>query len=356
MRRPPWASRLTRRLKPLIFRARLMTTTVELTVAEIHQLAHDVLIANGCDVDNAVAIATTVSTAERDGSESHGLFRIPGYVGSIKSGKVNGKANPTSETLTPAVIRMNGDNGYTPLAIERGVPLLAEAAKTFGIAAMPIINTFHFAALWPETEALALHGLVGMAFTAYKPKVAPAGAKEALFGTNPISVAWPRPGRAPWVFDMATSSRALGDIQIAARDGHAVPMDTGLDSNGNPTTDPSAIANGGVILPFGGHKGSAIATMVELFAAGLTGEQFSFEAGETDIEDGGPARGGELLIALSPTIISGGNPDAHCEPFFKRLESLDGVRLPGQRRHHNRKDEGTRSINAGLLKQILDLT
>ena len=329
-----------------------MTATTELSVTDIHQLAFDALKANGCDDANASAIATTVSNAERDGSESHGLFRIPGYVSSMRSGKVNGKSDPTPETLTPAVIRMNGDNGYTPLAIERGVPLLAEAAKTYGIAAMPITNTYHFAALWPETEGLAEHGLVGMAFTAYKPKVAPAGATEALFGTNPISVAWPQPGKSPWVFDMATSARALGDIQIAARDGHDVPPGTGLDSEGNPTTDPAKIADGGVILPFGGHKGSAIATMVELFAAGLTGEQFSFEAGETDIEDGGPARGGELLLAMSPAIIAGAGWEAHCESFFDKLSGLDGVRLPGQRRHQNRQDTGSRQINSGLLEQI----
>ena len=329
-----------------------MTATTELSVTDIHQLAFDALKANGCDDANASAIATTVSNAERDGSESHGLFRIPGYVSSMRSGKVNGKSDPTPETLTPAVIRMNGDNGYTPLAIERGVPLLAEAAKTYGIAAMPITNTYHFAALWPETEGLAEHGLVGMAFTAYKPKVAPAGATEALFGTNPISVAWPQPGKSPWVFDMATSARALGDIQIAARDGHDVPPGTGLDSEGNPTTDPAKIADGGVILPFGGHKGSAIATMVELFAAGLTGEQFSFEAGETDIEDGGPARGGDLLLAMSPAIIAGAGWEAHCESFFDKLSGLDGVRLPGQRRHQNRQDKGSRQINSGLLEQI----
>ena len=332
-----------------------MSKTVELSVTEIHQLADDVLQANGCDAANAKAIATTVSTAERDGSESHGLFRIPGYVGSMRSGKVNGKANPTPNAITPAVIQMNGDNGYTPLAIERGIPELAAAARTYGIAALSIINTYHFAALWPETEALAEHELVGIACTAYKPKVAPAGAKEALFGTNPLSVAWPRPGKAPWVFDMATSSRALGDIQIAARDGHTVPLDTGLDSQGNPTTDPAAIANGGVILPFGGHKGSAIATMVELFAAGLTSEQFSFEAGETDIEDGGPARGGELLMAMSPEIIAGKHWQAHCESFFEKLEGLDGVRLPGRRRHDNRNAGGSRKINAALLEQIRKL-
>jgi len=134
-----------------------------------------------------------------------------------------------------------------------------------------------------------------------------------------------------------------------------VPLGTGLDADGNPTTDPAKIANGGVLLPFGGHKGSAIATMVELFAAGLTSEQFSFEAGETDVEDGGPARGGELLLAMSPEIIAGRGWQTHCESFFKRLEDLDGIRLPGQRRHSNRTDNGPRSVNTALLEEIKNL-
>lgn len=328
---------------------------VALSVDDIHELARETLLANGCDDANATAIATTISTAERDGSESHGLFRLPGYVASMRSGKVNGAADPQPETITPAVIRMHGDGGYTPLAIERGVPLLAAAAQTYGLAAMPIVNTFHFAALWPETEALAGHGLVGLAFTAYKPKVAPAGGREALFGTNPVAMAWPRPDGRPWVIDMATSAKALGDLQIAARDGHDVEPGVGLDADGNPTTDPTAITNGGIILPFGGYKGSAIATMVELFSAGMTGEQFSFEAGETDIEDGGPARGGELLLALSPAVLAGGDWEAHGESFFARLEAMDGVRLPGRRRHDNREDQGPRLIKASLLATIKEL-
>ena len=92
-----------------------------------------------------------------------------------------------------------------------------------------------------------------------------------------------------------------------------------------------------------------------LFAAGLTGEQFSFEAGESDIEDGGPARGGELLLAMSPNLIAGSDWESHCESFFTRLSDLDGVRLPGQRRHHNRQDTGTRKINANLLRDIKQL-
>lgn len=329
--------------------------TTPLTVNEIYDLAKTCMLTNGCDNANAEAVATTVSTAERDGSESHGLFRIPGYIASLRSGKVNGTADPKAEMVTPAIIRMNGDEGYTPLAIQRGIPLLAEAAKTVGIAAMGITNTYHFAALWPETEALAEQGLVGIACTAYKPTVAPYGAKKPLFGTNPLSFAWPRPGKTPLVYDMATSAKALGDVQIAARDGHEVPLGTGLDAEGNPTTDPGKIANGGVLLPFGGYKGSAIAMMVELLCAGMVGERFSFEAAKVDNSDGGPAGGGEFLLAMSPEIMAGSDWAEHAEGFFAELERMEGVRLPGQRRHTNRLSDAPRQINAELVEKIKGL-
>ena len=332
-----------------------MSNTISLTIPEIHELARRCLLHNGCDEANAEAIATTVSTAERDGSYSHGLFRMPGYVASLRSGKVNGKANPQAELITPAIVRMDGDNGYTPLAIQRGVPILADAAQQIGIAAMGITNTYHFAALWPETEALAERGLVGLACTAYKPTVAPHGAKKPLFGTNPLSFAWPRPGQTPLVFDMATSAKALGDVQIAARDGHEVPLGTGLDPDGNPTTDPAKIANGGVLLPFGGYKGSAIAMMVELLCAGMVGERFSFEAAKVDNNDGGPAGGGEFLLAMSPAIMAGPDWAAHAEGFFAELTGLEGVRLPGQRRHANRLSDAPRPINAELVEKIRSL-
>ncbi|MEM7032427.1 MAG: Ldh family oxidoreductase [Chloroflexota bacterium] len=329
--------------------------TTAMTVSEIHELAKTCLTSNGCDEANAEAVATTVSTAERDGSISHGLFRIPGYIASLRSGKVNGHANPQAEMVTSAIIRMHGDNGFTPLAIERGVPLLADAAKNIGIAAMGITHTYHFAALWPETEALAEQGVVGLACTAYKPSVAPAGAKKALFGTNPISFAWPRPGKTPLVYDMATSAMALGEVQIAARDGHEVPLGTGLDADGNLTTDPARIDKGGVLLTFGGYKGSAIAMMVELLCAGLINERFSYEAAKVDNSDGGPAGGGEFLLAISPDIMAGSGWEEHSEDFFAQLTGLEGVRLPGQRRHTNRLSNEPREINAELVEKIRGL-
>ena len=144
-----------------------------------------------------------------------------------------------------------------------------------------------------------------MACTAYKPSVAPAGAKKALFGTNPISFAWPRPGKTPVVYDMATSTMAMGEVQVAAREGHEVPLGTGLNKKGEQTTNPAEIAEGGVLLTFGGYKGSAIAMMVELLAAGLVGDLFSFEAKKEDNNDGGPVSGGEFILAMSPELIAG---------------------------------------------------
>ncbi len=328
---------------------------ISMTLEEIHELAKTCFLANGCNEENAAALANTVFTAERDGSESHGLFRIPGYVKSLRSGKVNGHANPSAEHVTPAVIRLDADNGYAPLAIQRGIPLLAEATKAIGMGAMAIHNTYHFAALWPEVEALAEHGLVGMACTAYKPRVAPAGAKKALMGTNPMAFAWPRPGHPPFVFDMATAGKSMGEIQIAARDGHEVPLGTGLDAEGNDTTDPNKIVKGGALLPFGGYKGSAISLMVELLAGGMTGERFSFEAQKLDVPDGGPPRGGEFIMAMSPALVAGADWEEHCESFFATLHGMEGVRVPGQRRHKNRLSDAPRNVNAALIETIKGL-
>ena len=193
-------------------------TKVSLTLDEIDELARRAFSSNGCDEANTDALVRTVVTAERDGSLSHGLFRDPGYVASLRSGKVNGHASPTVSRSTPVVVNVHGDNGYAPLALERGVPALAEAARELGIAVMPVTHVHHFAALWPETEAVAAHDLIGLACVCYTPMVAPAGGSRPLFGTNPISFSWPRPGRDPIVVDMATAAPPRGgEFMLAGR-------------------------------------------------------------------------------------------------------------------------------------------
>ena len=330
-------------------------TTIQLTLEEIYNLAKKTLLFNGCDEVNADSVASTVCKAERDGSVSHGLFRMPGYIASLKSKKVNGKAKPKITELTQNIIRVHGDYGFAPMSLKIGIPALVEKTKKLGVGILTITNTHHFAALWHETESIANENLIGFACTAYKPSVAPAGAKKALFGTNPISFAWPRPGKTPVVYDMATSTMAMGEVQVAARDGHKVPVGTGLNKEGKQTDNPSEIANGGVLLTFGGYKGSAIAMMIELLAAGLVGDLFSFEAKDEDNNDGGPARGGEFIMAMCPHIIAGEGWEKHSAKFFDQMISLEGVRLPGQRRHKNRLSKEPRNINKDLVEKIKKL-
>merc|ERR1719408_526851 len=110
---------------------------------------------------------------------------------------------------------------------------------------------------------------------------------------------------------------ARGDMTIAARNGKLLPPGYGLDASGTPTCDP-AEALSGAQLPFAGHKGTAIALMIELLAASLSGDQFAFEAKATDNNDGGPTQHGEMIIAIDPAR-SAGRPR---EAFLSRVEAL----------------------------------
>ena len=331
-----------------------MSQAQAMSLEEIYQLAFDKLMSAGADEHNATILSTVLRNAERDGSHSHGLFRLPAYVTGLKSKKINGDARAEVNKITSSFIRVDGNRGLAPTAHDASIPVLVEAAQKTGVAIAAIHRCFHMAALWPEVEAIAEHGLAGVACTNYMPSVAPAGANKAFFGTNPIAFAWPRPSKTPIVYDMATAAMALGDVQVAARDGKKVPVGTGLDNQGQLTTDPSAIVKGGVLLPFGGYKGSGMSMMVELLTAGLTGETFSDETKERDNADGGPPIGGQFLLAMSPEIIAIDDWQSHCDLFFERMSGLpgQGVRLPGERRHKNRLSNAARQINSELLEKI----
>ena len=330
--------------------------TLSLTLDEIFELAKKTLLSNGCDEETATILADLIMKAERDGSLSHGLFRLPAYVSGLKSGKINGKARPEVKKISTSVIKVLGNNCLAPMVLNKSIPELVKAAKENGVAVLAITNSHHMAAMWFETEMVAEHGLVAFACTSYKPAVAPAGATKPLFGTNPISFAWPRPGKMPVVYDMATASMAMGEVQVAKREGHKVPLGTGLTKDGKETTDPGQIADGGVLLPFGGYKGSGIAMMVELLAGALVGDNFSFETAAKDNNDGGPPSGGEFILAISPEKLSGSGWDKHADEFFNKMKSMEGVRLPGERRHKNRLDKGPRNINEELVIKIKSLS
>lgn len=325
-------------------------STVRLTIPDIRTIVETTLRANGCDEANASAIARTVAAAERDGAQSHGLFRIPGYVAALRSDRVCGAARPKVQQVTPAFVHVDAQHGFAPLALERGIPELARITRELGIGVMTVTDSFHFAALWPEVEALAAEDLAGIACVNYASVMAPHGGTQPIFGTNPLAFAWPRQDASPIVADMATSAMARGELMLARKAGNAVPAGNGLTAEGEPTTDPGEILDG-VQLPFGGHKGYAIALLVELLAASATGDAFSDEIVD-DVADGGPPPGGELLIALSPKLLGGQGTVARTEAFLERLAAIPGARLPGRRRHAHRADNGPREIDAKLVERV----
>ncbi|MCO5145173.1 MAG: Ldh family oxidoreductase [Aquamicrobium sp.] len=327
---------------------------IVMTLDEIGSLTRRVLERHGLSTLQAEPIARIVIAAEADACRSHGLYRLPGYVAALRSGRVRPDAVPRVETVTSGIIRVDGDSGFAPAAAEAGRPALIEAARANGIAAMALTRCHHFSALWADLEPLTDAGLVAWAFVVGQSSVAPHGGTQRLMGTNPIAFGWPRPGREPFIFDFATSAAARGEVELKRLAGERLPEGWALGPDGAPTTDPAA-ALAGALLPFGGHKGSALSMMVELIAGPLIGEATSSRVAQMDIHDGGPPPGGELFIAIDPQRLAPGNGwTSEAEAFFAEAGGQPGLRLPSARRHAARartRHEGV-AVPAGLVAEV----
>ena len=314
-----------------------------LSIAEACALVTDILTANGCGDRQARIVAGAVVAAERDGAASHGFFRLPGYVADLKCGWVDGRAEPIIEDAAPGLVRVDAANGYAQVALADTRDRLLAKARAQGIAALAIRNSHHFAALWTDVEPLADAGLVAFAFGNGRSRVVPFGGGRRLFGTNPMAFACPRRNGPPMVWDQASSMMAHGEVMLAAQHGKPLPEGAGFDAAGRPTTDADAVLAGGALGPFGGHKGSAIALMVELLGGALTGGDLGFEDRSGAFPGAQSSSAGEYLIAIDPARSGGSAFLDRTEALFQRLAG-DNARLPGDRRYANR----TRALASGI--------
>jgi delta1-piperideine-2-carboxylate reductase len=331
-----------------------------MTIAEIEAFALQILRDNGLADYQAGPIARAMAVTEAAESRSHGIYRLIGYVGSIRSGRVSASATPRLHRIAGSFLRVDGDNGFAPAAHAMGASALIEAARSNGIAALALTNCYHFSALWHDLDPIVDAGLACWAFTLGQCIVAPHGGSRRLMGTNPIAFGWPRDGERSFIFDFATSAVARGEIELMSRAGKALPQGWGIDSKGEPTLDPNA-ALAGALLPFGGYKGSALSMMVELLAGPLIGEPTSREAAALDNGDGGPPFGGELLIAMSPKVLNAGLAnDWHnsAEAFFTEARKQSGIRLPSDRRHNARQKSEQAGVHIpdALLRELRNLS
>lgn len=319
--------------------------------ADLSALLQRIFERHGTSSTVAQVLAHNCASAQRDGAHSHGVFRVAGYLSSLASGWVDGQAVPVVEEVASGFVRVDAGNGFAQLALAAARGLLVEKARSAGIAVLAIRNSHHFAALWPDVEPFADEGLVALSVVNSMTCVVPHGAQRPLFGTNPIAFAAPRAGGEPIVFDLATSAIAHGDVQIAARQGQMLPAGMGVDSQGLPTCDPKAILAGGALLPFGGHKGSALSMMVELLAAALTGGNFSFEFDWSRHPGAQTPWTGQLIIVIDPSKAGGAHFADRSEELVRQLRGVGLQRMPGDRRYQER----AKSLAHGIALPVAEL-
>ena len=307
-----------------------MSSTQSLSLAELTALLQRIFERHGTSRQVAGVLSDNCARAQRDGSYSHGVFRIPGYLSSLASNWVNGQAVPVVEDVAAGFIRVDAAGGFAQPALAAARELLVAKARSAGIAVLAIRNSHHFAALWPDVEPFAEEGLVALSVVNSMTCVVPHGARRPLFGTNPIAFAAPCAGHPPIVFDMATSAIAHGDVQIAARKGHELPAGMGVDRRGEPTQDPKAILDGGALLPFGGHKGYGLGLMVEVLGGLLSGAGISSLPGYDSAN-------GTMLLAIDaarfvPLDVVRGQMGAFAERIANSqpAHGFERVLLPGE--------------------------
>jgi (2R)-3-sulfolactate dehydrogenase (NADP+) len=326
-----------------------------MTLAQAEALVVAALTRCRTDAGNAASIARALVGAEAEGQKGHGLSRIPTYAAQAKVGKVDGFAKPSIEWRRPAAAIVDAGNGFAYPAIDLALAALPDAARRNGTAAAGITRSHHCGVVGHPVERLAQYGFLALMFANTPAAIAPWGGAKAVFGTNPIAFACPLPGKPPIVVDLSLSKGTRGSILVAKQKGEAIAPGLALDAQGRPTTDATA-ALAGTMLPLGNAKGTALALMVEMLAAGLTGSHFAAQASSFLDAEGPPSATGQLLIAFDPAAF-GGTP-AHFATLAAAIEAQPGARLPGARRSAAREKaarEGV-TVSDALLAEIAAVT
>ncbi|MEO1686487.1 MAG: Ldh family oxidoreductase, partial [Pseudomonadota bacterium] len=305
--------------------------TVRLTLAEAEALIAAALTAHNVSDAAAGATARALVAAEADGQKGHGFSRVASYAAQAASGKAAGRATPTAEQAAPAFLRIDAAHGFAYPALDLAVERLAELAPRTGLAGASIIRSHHCGQLGATVERLAERGLVALMVANTPKAMAPWGGDAPLFGTNPIAFAAPMDDAPPLVIDLSLSKVARGKVMAAAKAGEAIPEGWALDADGVPTTDPHAALKGAMI-PAGDAKGAALALIVEVLAASLTGASPSYEATSFFDADGAPPGVGQLILAFQADDILGAAFAPRMSALAAEITAQEGARLPGSRR------------------------
>ncbi len=301
--------------------------------------------------DDAARVARLMVLADLNGYDSHGVFRLRQYVNRLRDGGFNPKPAVRVAVDNQATGIVDGDNGLGHLAAERAAMLAIEKAERFGVGWVGVRNGNHagpaslYVNMAVERDMIGIYGAVSSAN-----HVPPFGGVDLLLGSNPIAVAVPSGGAAPFVLDMATTVAAVGKIKALAQQGKPMPVGWMVGPDGQPLTDPNR-RDEGFLLPIGGPKGYGLAMAIGLIAGTLNGAAFGSDVVDFSKDTSSPTNTGQFLCAIS--VAAFGDVDG-----FKRsvdrifaemrashpLPGHDPVRIPGQNRGATREDRGANGV------------
>src|SRR5665213_3253200 len=316
----------------------------------------------GLPDSDAATVAALMAQADLQGSDGHGVSRLPQYARRIKAGGFNVRPNIHLVHEKAGMALLNGDNGMGHLVMKRAAEIAIAKARTTGIAWVSSQFSNHAGPASLYARMPLAHDMIGLYFAVGNANhLPPWGGIDMLLSTNPVAIAVPALEEPPLVLDMATTVAAYGKVKMAAQQGKAMPQGWMIDRKGQPLTDPNR-ADDGFLLPIGGYKGAAMSLMFGLLAGTLNGAANGEDVVDFNHDDTTPTNTGQAICVLD--IKAFGEPVA-----FKRqvdsvirqlhgsalLPGFDRIRLPGEDRAARIAERTANGIPiTGSLKAALD--
>jgi LDH2 family malate/lactate/ureidoglycolate dehydrogenase len=232
----------------------------------------------GCPEADAIQATEALLAADLRGIDSHGVARLIGYVRLWEAGRINATPRVGVVYETPSTAVVDGDGGLGLVVAPKAMQVALEKARIAGTGWVSVKNSNHFGiAGYHAMKALA-HDMIGIAMTNASPLVAPTHSLDRLLGTNPIAVAIPAGEQPDFVADFATTTAANGKLEILQRKQQPAPAGWIQDAQGQSSTNPNELKDGGALLPLGGetgsHKGYCLGSVVDIFSAVLSGANY----------------------------------------------------------------------------------
>ncbi|SDQ84757.1 Ldh family oxidoreductase [Quadrisphaera sp. DSM 44207] len=278
----------------------------------------------GVPEEDAKLTSTSLVEADRRGVHSHGVLRLPLYAAALRAGGITARPRLRWVREVGCTAVLDADGGLGQVAVAAAVRRALQLARSSGAAVVAVQRSTHYGAGAFWTDQLAAEGVIGVLTSTTGPTVAPYGGAAKVLGTNPLTVGIPSAGDVPLTADMATSAGAYGKVVAARDEGAPIPAGWAVDPQGRPTTDPAQAA-AGALVPFGGHKGSALAVVLEALAASLTEATFAAQTVDIWTDPASRMDTGHLLVAVDTAAFTGRE---HTERRVAQLQ--EAVRSSGR--------------------------